>query len=158
MGGKFRPKAKLRPRKEFSASVPTTVTSDATGKDEMLSSTSLETAEPVVPVDVVGDRLEAPVGSFLDTVESVQSVDVGKSRLADQGETSLATSETVGRREPSKTIEDPCSGGLMPDSSRSLLLGNTSQSLPMDALRSEVAVLDGDWHSSFEKPVGEVKD
>ncbi|KAF3435736.1 hypothetical protein FNV43_RR22828 [Rhamnella rubrinervis] len=158
VGGKFRPKAKLRPRKELSASVPTTVTSDATGKNEIVSSASLETADPAVPVDVAADGLEPPVGSCLDTVQSVQSVDLGKSRLADQGEPSLATSETVGRREPPKTIEDPCSGGLLSDSSRSLFLGNSSQSLPADALDSEVAVLDGDWHSSFGKPVGENAD
>lgn len=108
----------------------------------------------------VASTLPSVMGSpNLDTVQSVQSVDVGKGRLADQGESSLATSEILGRKEPLKSIEDPCSSVLLSDTSRSLLLGDSSQSLPVDALQSEVPVLDGsgDWHSSFGKPVGEVK-
>nr|XP_024933092.2 uncharacterized protein LOC107426769 isoform X2 [Ziziphus jujuba var. spinosa]XP_024933094.2 uncharacterized protein LOC107426769 isoform X2 [Ziziphus jujuba var. spinosa]XP_048337106.1 uncharacterized protein LOC107426769 isoform X2 [Ziziphus jujuba var. spinosa]XP_048337107.1 uncharacterized protein LOC107426769 isoform X2 [Ziziphus jujuba var. spinosa]XP_048337108.1 uncharacterized protein LOC107426769 isoform X2 [Ziziphus jujuba var. spinosa]XP_048337109.1 uncharacterized protein LOC107 len=109
----------------------------------------------------VASTLPSVMGSpNLDTVQSVQSVDVGKGRLADQGESSLATSEILGRKEPLKSIEDPCSSVLLSDTSRSLLLGDSSQSLPVDALQPEVPVLDGsgDWHSSFGKPVGENAD
>lgn len=126
---KFRPKPKPQPRKRSPTAVASTLPS----------------------------AMGTP--NTLDTVQSVQAVDIGNGGLADHGELSLATSETLVRREPLKNIEDPCSRVLLSGSSRSLLLGDSSQSLTVDALQPEVPVLDasGNWHSSFGKPVREVK-
>ena len=129
-GLKFQPKMKLQPRKGASRGVATALPN---------------TIERPVTLPVV------------DSVQSVQSVDTGNSTLTKCIDLSLATPEILASRE--LTVNDPCSNVSVSDNTKSLEVGNPSQSEATDALQSEVSFAHTSevWHSSSGKAVDEVK-
>lgn len=72
-GGKFQPKAKPRPRKVSSASVPSSLPIATKEKPVILASTGSETTESFEPVDVVPNKLTAPFVSSLTTSDLLES-------------------------------------------------------------------------------------
>lgn len=140
VGPKFKPKAKLRPRKEMSESVTSVSTSDTKGNDKILCSASLETAKSTLPVGVVDDGLEIPVGYCLATTaandkkEALENCEdsLARGQLKDLSETKNDSSEVVSR-----------------DGHLGLV----------DGSHQEVAVFNigVNKHSGFRKPESEVK-
>lgn len=72
-GGKFQPKAKPRPRKVSSTSVPSSLPIAAKEKPVILASTGSETTESFELVDVVPNKLTAPFVSSLTTSDLLES-------------------------------------------------------------------------------------
>ncbi|PON77383.1 TFIIIB transcription factor [Trema orientale] len=134
-GHKFRPKMKPQPRKGATRAVASALPNLMEG--------------PVTLCPVVQDSLQ-----------SVQSIDIGNNTLTDFVESSLAMSEIVGIKEPPKDDDYPCSNVALSNNTRNLETGNPSESHSIDALRSEDAVPDGneDLQSSFGKSLGENAD
>ncbi|XP_059453368.1 uncharacterized protein LOC132183915 isoform X2 [Corylus avellana] len=132
-GGKFQPKAKPRPRKGTSASVPSTIISDSKEKAVVLPITDVDATQTIQPADTVDNNLNNPVGP------------------------SLATSA----EEFVKSNEDLFSGvPNVADTTQSILVNPPSQADAtredvgsIDALPSELAVSDinGNWHLSFRQ-------
>lgn len=94
-----------------------------------------------------------------DSLQSVQSIYDGNNTQTECIESSLAMSEIVGSKEQPQNDEYPCSNVPLSNGTRSLEMGNPSESHSSDAQRSEDVVPDGngDWQSSFGKSLGEVK-
>lgn len=94
---------------------------------------------------------------IVDSIQSVQSIDTGNSTPAERIDSSLATSEILGSREPPENGGYPCSNDSVPDNTRNLEVGIRSQPHATDASQSKVSISDAseDWHSSFGKSLGE---
>jgi hypothetical protein len=138
-GGKFQPKAKPRPRKGTSVSVPSTIINDSKEKAAVLPITDVDATQTIQPADTVDNKLNNTVCS------------------------SLATSA----EEFLKGNEDLFSGfPNLADTTQSILVNPPSEAVvtredvgSIDALPSELAVSDinGDWHLSFRQSETEVK-
>ncbi|KAL6346706.1 hypothetical protein AAG906_002822 [Vitis piasezkii] len=77
-GGKFQPKAKARPRKGTSASVPSTISNSTKEKTIRPTTTGSDTTQSLRPIDVIQNGLNDTVGSSLDTSEIGRSKDTLK--------------------------------------------------------------------------------
>ncbi|XP_062176701.1 uncharacterized protein LOC133881710 isoform X4 [Alnus glutinosa] len=132
-GGKFQPKAKPRPRKGTSVSVPSTIISDSKEKAAVLPITDVDATQTIQPADTVDNKLNNTVCSSLATsaeefLKGNEDLFSGFPNLADTTQSILVNppSEAVATREDVGSI---------------------------DALPSELAVSDinGDWHLSFRQ-------
>ncbi|XP_059433730.1 uncharacterized protein LOC132166893 isoform X2 [Corylus avellana] len=132
-GGKFQPKAKPRPRKGTSASVPSTIIRDSKEKAVVLPITNVDATQTIQPADTVDNKLNNTVGSSLVT----------------SAEEFVKSNEDLFSRVPN-----------LADTTQSILVNPPSQAVAtredvgsIDALPSAIAVSDinDDWHLSFRQ-------
>ncbi|EXC04412.1 Transcription factor TFIIIB component B'' [Morus notabilis] len=152
-GHKFRTKIKPQAQKGatrgVASSLEKTIESPASPATLPIvdSIQSVQSIEPASPATL----------PIVDSIQSVQSIDTGNSTPTERIDSSLATSEILGSREPPENGGYPCSNDSVPDNTRNLEVGIHSQPHATDALQSKVSVPDAseDWHSSFGKSLGE---
>lgn len=133
--GKFQPKAKPQPKKKISSSIPITLP------------------------DVIKDKLVSLASNSIDAAESVQQVNVVGNRLSDSVGPSTA-SGVLGFKVPLIEHATSFSRVTFCDDNRRSEMVNPSGPLDAvdDALHSDIAISDdnGDWNSSYGKSTGEV--
>uniref|UniRef100_F6I0M5 Myb-like domain-containing protein n=1 Tax=Vitis vinifera TaxID=29760 RepID=F6I0M5_VITVI len=142
-GGKFQPKAKARPRKGTSASVPSTISNATKEKTIRPTTTGSDTTQSLRPIDVIQNGLNDTVGSSLDTSEIGGSKDtlkdheglVGGVSFTDNNR-SLASVSSLSQVFASG--EDVGTTGAPPSETGAPHPGAISDG-------------NGDWHSSFGK-------
>lgn len=142
-GGKFQPKAKARPRKGTSASVPSTISNATKEKTIRPTTTGSDTTQSLRPIDVIQNGLNDTVGSSLDTSEIGGSKDtlkdheglVGGISFTDNNR-SLASVSSLSQVFASG--EDVGTTGAPPSETGAPHPGAISDG-------------NGDWHSSFGK-------
>ncbi|CAK7329662.1 unnamed protein product [Dovyalis caffra] len=180
-GGKFQPKAKLRPKKTSSLPIPSIPPSNAKEKAVTASQTSLDTANSVQPVDIMDEKLRGQNGLLspsapIGTKEPLENNDEktklvaesgnplaqlvagsGDSELRDPLCSSLAASGVVGVKEPQKDNEGLffCEIGSLEAANLSPVRRNDVGSV--GAMESDATMSDcnGDQKSSFVKLAGE---